>query len=222
MMTDYMGCNGLVDELRISKGARNIGEAPSEPWACGILTKSKTTNSPKSPSAISRSTWRQAPSTIGTARVSTLGTPRWIRPPPRSNWSRWPNGIGEPNLYRVELAFTPDVGGVPVRKSFQTGLRTVEMGPLRPVFVAGPRPAYPDSSRVGIRYARDRRVLRPLRQIRDHDRLGRRLIKEDEPQRFEASLDLAPDEAGSGDIRTGLFRRAESLFLYVSPMSAKT
>ena len=58
---------------------------------------------------------------------------RFTIPDPRP-W--WPNGVGEPNLYRVELAFTPDGGGVADRKSFQTGLRTVEMGPLP----GGPRP----------------------------------------------------------------------------------
>gem|GEM_PF-1995986 len=58
---------------------------------------------------------------------------RFTVPDPRP-W--WPNGIGEPNLYRVELAFTPEGGGVADRKSFQTGLRTVEMGPLP----GGPRP----------------------------------------------------------------------------------
>lgn len=48
----------------------------------------------------------------------------------------WPNGLGKPNLYRMELAFTPEGGGVADRKGFQTGLRTVQMGPLP----GGPRP----------------------------------------------------------------------------------
>lgn len=42
----------------------------------------------------------------------------------------WPNDLGEPNLYRLKLAFVPDDGGTP--DTFQTtfGLRTIEMAPL--------------------------------------------------------------------------------------------
>ncbi len=42
----------------------------------------------------------------------------------------WPNGLGEPNLYRLDLAFVPEGGG---RADFATttfGIRTVEMAPL--------------------------------------------------------------------------------------------
>ena len=47
----------------------------------------------------------------------------------------WPNGVGDPNLYRLRLSFIPDSG---VADHFETtfGLRTVEMRPLP----SGPNP----------------------------------------------------------------------------------
>jgi hypothetical protein len=55
-----------------------------------------------------------------------------------------------------------------------------------------------------------------------HIRFGRGFVEEDEAGWLEAALDPAPDAAGAGDVGPGLLRRAESLFLYVSPMSANT
>ena len=55
-----------------------------------------------------------------------------------------------------------------------------------------------------------------------HVRLGCRLVEEDEAGGLEAFLDLAPGAAGAGDIGPGLFRGAERLFLYVSPMPTNT
>ena len=42
----------------------------------------------------------------------------------------WPRDLGEQNLYRMTLSFSPDGGGVPDRASFTFGLRTLEMAPL--------------------------------------------------------------------------------------------
>ncbi len=55
-----------------------------------------------------------------------------------------------------------------------------------------------------------------------HVRLGRRFVEEDEAGGNETSLDLAPDPAGAGNVRAGLFCGTERLFLYVMPMSANT
>jgi len=55
-----------------------------------------------------------------------------------------------------------------------------------------------------------------------HVRFGRGLVEKDEAGGNKPSLDVAPDPAGAGNVRTGLFRGAERLFLYVSPMSANT
>jgi len=55
-----------------------------------------------------------------------------------------------------------------------------------------------------------------------HVGFRRRFVQEDQAGGFEAFLDFAPGAAGAGDVRTGLFRGTERLFLYVSPMSANT
>jgi hypothetical protein len=55
-----------------------------------------------------------------------------------------------------------------------------------------------------------------------HVRFGRGLVEKDEAGGNETSLDLAPDPAGAGNVRPGLFCGAKRLFLYVSPMSANT
>jgi beta-mannosidase len=48
----------------------------------------------------------------------------------------WPNGMGQPNLYRMKLAFIPEAGGQADVHEFTFGLRTIEMAPLPD----GPRP----------------------------------------------------------------------------------
>jgi len=48
----------------------------------------------------------------------------------------WPVDHGEPNLYRMKLAFLPDGGGTADVHDFTFGLRTIEMRPLP----GGPRP----------------------------------------------------------------------------------
>jgi hypothetical protein len=55
-----------------------------------------------------------------------------------------------------------------------------------------------------------------------HVRFGRRLVEKDESGGNESFLNLAPDPAGAGDVRSGLFCGAERLFLYVRPMSTST
>jgi hypothetical protein len=55
-----------------------------------------------------------------------------------------------------------------------------------------------------------------------HVRFGGRLVKKDESGGNEPFLNLAPSPAGSGDVRSGLFRGAKRLFLYVRPMSIST
>lgn len=55
-----------------------------------------------------------------------------------------------------------------------------------------------------------------------HVRFGCGLVEKDEAGGNETSLDLAPDPAGAGNVRPGLFRGAERLFLYVMPMPANT
>ena len=42
----------------------------------------------------------------------------------------WPVDMGESNLYRMTLSFTPDSGGTADLQSFTFGLRTIEMAPL--------------------------------------------------------------------------------------------
>ncbi|MFZ4776201.1 MAG: LamG-like jellyroll fold domain-containing protein [Terrimicrobiaceae bacterium] len=42
----------------------------------------------------------------------------------------WPNGVGDPNLYRLKLAFIPEGGGISDVKQVSFGIRTVEMAPL--------------------------------------------------------------------------------------------
>ncbi len=42
----------------------------------------------------------------------------------------WPNGLGEPNLYRLRLTFLPEAGGVADAFTTTFGLRTIEMRPL--------------------------------------------------------------------------------------------
>jgi beta-mannosidase len=66
----------------------------------------------------------------------------------------WPNGLGEPSLYRLRISFVPGSRGVPDTRRLTFGIRTVEMAPLpggpkstqfnwtfvinkRPVFVKG-------------------------------------------------------------------------------------
>jgi beta-mannosidase len=48
----------------------------------------------------------------------------------------WPVDLGEANLYRMTLSFTPDGGGQPDTQSFAFGIRTIAMAPLP----GGPRP----------------------------------------------------------------------------------
>ena len=48
----------------------------------------------------------------------------------------WPNGLGEPNLYRLKMAFIPEGSGVSDVKQVSFGLRTIEMAPLP----SGPAP----------------------------------------------------------------------------------
>jgi hypothetical protein len=55
-----------------------------------------------------------------------------------------------------------------------------------------------------------------------HVRFGRRLVEKDEAGGNESFLNLAPDPAGAGDVRSGLFCGAERLFLYVRPISTST
>jgi beta-mannosidase len=42
----------------------------------------------------------------------------------------WPLDLGEPNLYRMTLAFVPDGGTRPDSKTFTFGIRTITMAPL--------------------------------------------------------------------------------------------
>src|SRR5262249_37846970 len=66
----------------------------------------------------------------------------------------WPNGLGQQDLYRLRLSFSPEGGGAPDARDLTFGLRTIEMAPLpggprstrynwtfvingRPVFVKG-------------------------------------------------------------------------------------
>ena len=48
----------------------------------------------------------------------------------------WPNGMGEQNLYKLKVSFTPDGGGTPDYSESIFGIRTIEMAPLP----GGPKP----------------------------------------------------------------------------------
>ena len=52
----------------------------------------------------------------------------WMAIPDPQPW--WPLDHGKPNLYRMNLTFVPDNGGVPDVHDFTFGLRTIEMQPL--------------------------------------------------------------------------------------------
>jgi beta-mannosidase len=48
----------------------------------------------------------------------------------------WPNGVGDPNLYKMKLSFQPNCGGIPDLWQSTFGLRTIRMDP----FPQGPQP----------------------------------------------------------------------------------
>jgi hypothetical protein len=62
---------------------------------------------------------------------------------------------------------------------------------------------------------------RPAAQPR-HVRLGRRLVEEDQPGRIDPALAASPAPARFGNIGPVLLGRMECLFLYVSPILART
>jgi beta-mannosidase len=69
---------------------------------------------------------------VGSAGAEKRLHLRFTIPSPRL-W--WPNGLGEPNLYRLKLSFTPDGGGLADFSTTTFGVRTITMAP-RP---GGPR-----------------------------------------------------------------------------------
>ncbi len=87
----------------------------------------------------------------------------------------WPNGLGDPNLYKMKLSFVPEDGGIPDTRETIFGIRTVEMAPLpggpksthfnwtfvlnkRPIFVKGAGWCTMDSS-MDFSYERYDRLI---------------------------------------------------------------
>jgi beta-mannosidase len=59
-----------------------------------------------------------------------------VKIPDRRLW--WPNDLGSPDLYRLQLSFSPDGGGMSDQKQTTFGIRTIQMAP----WPGGPDPTH--------------------------------------------------------------------------------